>query len=74
MSSRILMATVAAIALAAPAAAQDQKQPLETQQEQPAAAQELCRSRVRGAQRRPPRVSPRSRLRPRRISRLSSRR
>jgi PRC-barrel domain len=40
MSSRILMATVAAIALAAPAAAQDQKQPLETQQEQPAAAQE----------------------------------
>ena len=43
MSSRILMATVAAIALAAPAAAQDQKQPLEPQQqttEQPAAAQE----------------------------------
>jgi hypothetical protein len=37
------MATVAAIALAVPAAAQDQKQPLETQQEtteQPAAAQE----------------------------------
>ena len=33
MSSRILMATVAAIALAVPAAAQDQKQPLETQQE-----------------------------------------
>lgn len=33
MSRRILMATVAAIALAVPAAAQDQKQPLETQQE-----------------------------------------
>ena len=33
MSSRILLATVAAIALAVPAAAQDQKQPLETQQE-----------------------------------------
>ena len=33
MSSRILMATVAAIALAAPAAAQDQDKPLETQKE-----------------------------------------
>ena len=33
MSRRLLMATVAAIALAVPAAAQDQKQPLETQQE-----------------------------------------
>jgi hypothetical protein len=33
MSRRILMATVAAIALAVPAAAQDQKQPLETQPE-----------------------------------------
>jgi hypothetical protein len=33
MSRRILMATVAAIALAVPAAAQDQKQPLETQEE-----------------------------------------
>ena len=33
MSRRIVMATVAAIALAVPAAAQDQKQPLETQQE-----------------------------------------
>lgn len=33
MSSRILMATVAAIALAAPAAAQEQAKPLETQQE-----------------------------------------
>jgi PRC-barrel domain len=33
MSSRILMATVAAIALAVPAAAQDQDQPLETQKE-----------------------------------------
>jgi PRC-barrel domain len=33
MSRRILMATVAAIALAVPAAAQDQEQPLEAQQE-----------------------------------------
>ena len=33
MSSRILMATVAAIALAVPAAAQDQDKPLETQKE-----------------------------------------
>jgi hypothetical protein len=33
MSRRILMATVAAIALAVPAAAQDQTQPLETQEE-----------------------------------------
>lgn len=33
MSSRILMATVAAIALAAPAAAQEQAKPLETEQE-----------------------------------------
>jgi len=33
MSSRILMATVAAIALALPVAAQDQAQPLETEQE-----------------------------------------
>jgi PRC-barrel domain len=33
MSRRILMATVAAIALAVPAAAQDQNQPLETQEE-----------------------------------------
>jgi PRC-barrel domain len=33
MSRRILMATVAAIALAAPAAAQDQAKPLETEQE-----------------------------------------
>jgi PRC-barrel domain len=33
MSSRILMATVAAIALAVPAMAQDKDQPLETQQE-----------------------------------------
>jgi hypothetical protein len=33
MSSRILMATVAAIALAMPAAAQDQAKPLETEQE-----------------------------------------
>jgi PRC-barrel domain len=33
MSRRILMATVAAIALAVPAAAQDKEQPLETQQE-----------------------------------------
>ncbi len=33
MSSRILMATVAAVALAVPAAAQDQAKPLETEQE-----------------------------------------
>ena len=33
MSSRILMATVAAIALAVPAAAQEQQKPLETEQE-----------------------------------------
>lgn len=38
MSRRILMATVAAIALAVPVAAQDQKQPLETQ---PEATQQL---------------------------------
>jgi hypothetical protein len=42
------MATVAAIALAAPAAAQDQKQPLETQQEQPAAAQETLQEQGAG--------------------------
>ena len=34
MSSRVLMATVAAIALTAPAVAQDQTDPLQTQQEQ----------------------------------------
>ena len=33
MSSRMLLATVAAIALAAPAAAQDETKPLETEQE-----------------------------------------
>src|SRR5918995_5331275 len=43
MSSRILMATVAAIALAVPAAAQEQAKPLETEQEptqQPEQAEE----------------------------------
>jgi sporulation protein YlmC with PRC-barrel domain len=41
MSSRILMATVAAIALAVPAAAQDQAKPLETEQD---ATQQLERT------------------------------
>jgi PRC-barrel domain len=41
MSSRILMATVAAIALAVPVAAQDQAKPLETEQD---AAQQLERT------------------------------
>ena len=60
MSSRILMATVAAIALAVPAAAQDQKQPLETQQETTPAGKAPAglHEQGAGAERRLPRVSP----------------
>ena len=58
MSSRILMATVAAIALAVPAAAQDQDKPLETQKE---TTQQLEKAPAsldeQGARGRPPRVS-----------------
>ena len=52
MSSRILMATVAAIALAVPAAAQEQQKPLETEQEaqQPEQAQETQEQGGEGAE------------------------